>query len=56
MHQIQKGEYLGRVKETGKNYFKLDRELQIMPQDGLCFIDKNGNLNGFLLIRLKLQV
>ena len=48
-----KGEYLGRVKETGKNYFKLDRELQIMPQDGLCFIDKNGNLNGFLVNSVK---
>ncbi len=40
MHQIQKGEYLGRVKETGKNYFKLDRELQIMPQDGFVLLIK----------------
>lgn len=48
-----KGEYLGRVKEIGRTYFKLDTEILIMPQDGLCFVDKNGNLKGFLVNSIK---
>lgn len=46
-----KGEFLGTAEKTGENYFtiKLSNKIKINPQDGLCYIDKNGTLNGFLV-------
>lgn len=40
------GEKLGRIKEVGKNYFKIDAK--ISAQDGLCFFEK-GDITGFLV-------
>jgi len=48
-----KGEYLGKVKnikEEGKNgRFSLDKPAQIQAQDGLCFVNEQGELKGFLV-------
>ncbi len=43
-----KGEYLGCVKEIGKNYFTLDHTKKINAQDGLCYKNKGG-LCGFIV-------
>src|SRR5574344_2087502 len=32
-----RGEFLGKVKTIGKNYFLLDKQIKLSPQDGLCF-------------------
>lgn len=44
------GECLGKVKEVGKNYFKIDAE--ISPQDGLCYFE-NGEIKGFLVNKVE---
>jgi len=42
------GEKLGKVKIVGKDYFELEKNVPLNPQDGLCFIDKDG-LQGCLV-------
>lgn len=45
-----KGEFLGYIHKVEKNYFILDKNrVEISAQDGLCYIDKNGTLKGFLV-------
>lgn len=41
------GEYLGKVKTIGKQSFTLDKEVVVANGDGLCFIDQQGELQGF---------
>src|SRR5574344_1926030 len=36
-----RGEFLGKVKAVGKNWFELDKKCDISPQDGL-FFEQNG--------------
>ena len=40
------GEYIGRVKEIGKDFFTLDTLSKIANGDGLCFFDQYKNLQG----------
>ena len=40
------GEKIGTVKETGKNYFKINAS--VSAQDGLCYFE-NGEIKGFLV-------
>lgn len=42
------GEYLGEVSFACKNYFEIKNNPRVVPQDGLCFIKKEG-LEGFLI-------
>ncbi|MCF8372174.1 MAG: U32 family peptidase [Bacteroidales bacterium] len=48
-----KGKLIGKVKKTGKDFFMLDTDLEINNGDGLCFIDKNGGLEGFNVNRFE---
>lgn len=47
-----KGEFLGKVKNLGKDYFELDRKAKLNPQDGLCFL-ANDDLKGCLVNRVQ---
>lgn len=47
-----KGEFIGTVLKTGKNFFEIKTNSIISPQDGLCFI-LNGNLEGCLVNRVE---
>lgn len=40
------GKFLGRVRIASRKYFVLDREVEINNQDGICFFDKQGVLQG----------
>lgn len=42
------GEFLGNISKIGKNYFEIDKNINISPQDGLCVIG-NNDLDGFLV-------
>ncbi len=49
------GEFLGCVKNAGKNYFEIDfckKDIKINPQDGLCFFFE-GNLRGCLVNKIE---
>lgn len=41
------GEKLGKVKNTGKDFFELDSGVQVNAQDGLCFMRED--LEGFMV-------
>lgn len=43
-----KGEYIGTVTKTGKDFFELNSIKNIYPQDGLCFFE-NDELKGCLV-------
>lgn len=45
------GEEIGRVKEIGKNYLYIQTNETLHNGDGLCFIGKNGEFNGFRVNR-----
>ena len=47
-----KGEYVGRVKEVGTNYFTVSGKTRFVNGDGLCFTDDNGKLCGFRVNRV----
>lgn len=54
-----KGEYIGKITKIGKDYFEISLSgrnarptLQINPQDGLCFFDKE-ELNGCLVNKIE---
>lgn len=36
-----RGEYIGKVSKTGKDFFEIKTDGKIYPQDGLCFLHKN---------------
>ena len=44
------GEKIGKVKEIGKNYLKIDGKISV--QDGLCFFE-NGDIKGFLVNKVE---
>lgn len=46
------GEYIGKVKKIGENYFEIDTDRVISPQDGLCFLN-NNELNGVLVNKVE---
>ncbi len=46
------GEKLGIIKNAGKNYYIIDTEQKISPQDGLCYFSKDGELKGFAVNRV----
>lgn len=41
------GEKAGKVKQIGDRFFELSGDIAIHNGDGLCFVNKNGVLNGF---------
>lgn len=41
------GEPLGRVKDVWRNAFSLEKQTDVTNGDGLCFINGNGELEGF---------
>jgi putative protease len=41
------GEFIGKVKSVGKNFIEIDTGKTLSNGDGLCFINKNGELQGF---------
>lgn len=45
------GEEIGKIEHTGKNYFRLSANATINNGDGLCFINKQGELEGFRVNR-----
>ncbi|MDL2230974.1 U32 family peptidase [Bacteroidales bacterium OttesenSCG-928-L19] len=47
------GEYLGKVKFVNKQNFTLDAEVTVANGDGLCFIDSQGELQGFRINKVE---
>jgi putative protease len=43
------GKAIGHVKETGSDWFTLDRPVELNNGDGLCFFDNQYRLTGFLV-------
>ncbi|MFN8207683.1 MAG: U32 family peptidase [Bacteroidales bacterium] len=43
------GKSLGQVKDTGTDWFTLDRNVDLNNGDGLCFFDDQYRLTGFLV-------
>ena len=44
------GEKIGKIKEIGKNYFKIDGNVSV--QDGLCYFE-NDDIKGFLVNKIE---
>ena len=40
------GSYLGKVIQTGKDFFTIDSSVSLNNGDGICFADKDGNMAG----------
>lgn len=49
------GEFVGDVKDVGRNYFVLDSQIQIHNADGICFFDNEKNLCGTVVNRVEGQ-
>ena len=47
------GEEIGKVKNTGRNYFEISGKAAINNGDGLCYINKQGSLEGFRVNRVE---
>ncbi|MFA6251991.1 MAG: U32 family peptidase [Candidatus Paceibacterota bacterium] len=47
-----KGKLLGKVKTISKNYFILEKGVEVSNGDGLCFFDRRGNLEGSNVIKV----
>ncbi|MDD4409189.1 MAG: U32 family peptidase [Candidatus Pacebacteria bacterium] len=47
-----KGKLLGRVKTVSTNYFILEKNVEVENNDGLCFFDVHGNLQGSNVIKV----
>ena len=47
-----KGKLLGKVKTVSKNYFILEKGVEVSNGDGLCFFDRSGNLKGSNVIKI----
>ncbi len=47
------GEPLGKVAFVGRNYFEVDTDTVLNNGDGLCFINKQGDLVGFRVNRVE---
>ena len=45
------GERIGEVKNTARNYFELSENIKINNGDGICFISRQGDLEGFRVNR-----
>ena len=40
------GKFVGKVSKSGRGWLVLDREHQLKNGDGICYLDKDGNLAG----------
>ena len=49
------GEIIGKVKNTAYNYFELTEAKELNHGDGLCFVDINGEFQGFRVNRVDEQ-
>jgi len=47
-----KGKLLGKVKTVSANYFILEKGVEVKNNDGLCFFDRFGNLQGSNVIKV----
>lgn len=47
------GKYIGKVEKTGSDYFEINSNLNIYPQDGLCFFN-NKELIGCLVNKIEI--
>jgi len=47
------GEPLGKVAFVGRNYFEIDTDTVLNNGDGLCFINRQGDLVGFRVNRVE---
>lgn len=47
-----RGKLIGKVSKIGKDYFEIDSNINIYPQDGLCFLN-NGELQGCLVNKVE---
>lgn len=47
-----RGQYIGKVNKVGKDYFEIDSNISIYPQDGLCFFN-NSELQGCLVNKVE---
>lgn len=47
------GQFVGHVKEIRRNCFTVSSTVSFTNGDGLCFIDANGNLQGFRINRVE---
>jgi putative protease len=47
-----RGKLLGKVKTVTGNYFMLEKNVPVSNNDGLCFFDKHGNLQGSNVIKI----
>jgi len=45
------GEYIGKVKEVGRNFLRLDTSETLNNGDGLCFVNNHRDFSGFRLNR-----
>ncbi len=47
------GEEIGTIKFAKDNYYAMETDVKIHPQDGLCYISKDGVLKGFAVNRVE---
>ncbi|MCK9578099.1 U32 family peptidase [bacterium] len=47
-----RGKLIGKVKTISKNYFILEKGIELSNGDGLCFFDKKGNLQGSNVVKI----
>lgn len=40
------GKFIGKVKKSGRGWLTLDRDHQLKNGDGVCYLDRDGNLAG----------
>ncbi len=40
------GKFIGKIKKSGRGWLVLDREHKLKNGDGICYLDKNGDLAG----------
>jgi len=48
-----RGEFVGTVARVERTYFVLDGERELHNADGLCFLDRQGNLTGTVVNRVE---
>ena len=47
------GKLLGIVKHITRDYFQLDKKLNVLAGDGICFFDENNKLRGTNIYKVK---
>ena len=48
-----KGEFVGKISEITETYIVIEGNTTFHNGDGLCFLDSNGNFNGFRINRVE---